>query len=83
MNNGVFWVVTPCSSCLTRGTRRNNPEDTIIQMLTCLRNRPVCIIPAVHNFVPTLRYCTTDGDALTNKRQHQNIGQSAETSFCL
>jgi hypothetical protein len=24
LKNGVFWVVTPC------GTRRNNPEDTIL-----------------------------------------------------
>jgi hypothetical protein len=26
MKNGVFWVV------LTRATRRNNPEDTILHM---------------------------------------------------
>jgi hypothetical protein len=26
MKNGVFWVVTP-----SRATRRNNPEDTILQ----------------------------------------------------
>jgi hypothetical protein len=40
MKNGVFWVVTPCGSCqnrrfggmsvLTRTTRRNIPEDTIL-----------------------------------------------------
>jgi hypothetical protein len=40
MKNGVFWVVTPCGSCknrrfggtsaLTRATRRNKPEDTIL-----------------------------------------------------
>jgi hypothetical protein len=35
MKNGVFWVVTPCGSSettvLTRATRRNNPEDTILR----------------------------------------------------
>jgi hypothetical protein len=33
MKNSVFWVVTPCGSCrvLTRATRRNNPEETILQ----------------------------------------------------
>jgi hypothetical protein len=32
LKNGVFWVVTPCGSLtvLTRATRRNNPEDTIL-----------------------------------------------------
>jgi hypothetical protein len=31
MENGVFWVVTPCGSCKNqRATRRNNPEDTIL-----------------------------------------------------
>jgi hypothetical protein len=30
MKNGVFWVVT---SVLTRATRRNNPEDTILHLL--------------------------------------------------
>jgi hypothetical protein len=40
MNNGVFWDVTPCGACkyrrfggktyLTRATRRNIPEDTIL-----------------------------------------------------
>jgi hypothetical protein len=40
MKNGVFWYVTPCSSCknrrfggtsvLTRATRRNSPEDAIL-----------------------------------------------------
>jgi hypothetical protein len=40
LKNGVFWVVTPCGSCknrrsggtsvLTRATRRNNPENTIL-----------------------------------------------------
>jgi hypothetical protein len=32
VKNGVFWVVMPCSSCmvLTRATRRNNAEDTIL-----------------------------------------------------
>jgi hypothetical protein len=35
MKNGVFWVVTPCGSCknLTRATRRNIPEDTILQRI--------------------------------------------------
>jgi hypothetical protein len=45
MKNGVFWAVTPCGSCkmmeapgssetsvLTRATRRNNPEDTILNV---------------------------------------------------
>jgi hypothetical protein len=31
MKNGVFWVVTPC------GSRRNNPEDTILRYLLGLR----------------------------------------------
>jgi hypothetical protein len=31
MKNGVFWVVTPCG--LTRATRRNNPEDTILNSI--------------------------------------------------
>jgi hypothetical protein len=47
VKNGVFWVVTPCAlertdvseepgasetSVLTRATRRNNPEDTILNI---------------------------------------------------
>jgi hypothetical protein len=34
MKNGVFWNVTPCGSCknLTRATRRNIPEDTILDI---------------------------------------------------
>jgi hypothetical protein len=51
LKNGVFWAVTPCGSCvLTRATRRNNPEDTILHshrrenlksyiLLSCLPNK--------------------------------------------
>jgi hypothetical protein len=33
MKNGVFWV-------LTRATRRNNPEDTILNVYRFLARRP-------------------------------------------
>jgi hypothetical protein len=46
MKNGVFSDVTPCGSCknrrfggtsvLTRATRRNIPEETILRASTCM-----------------------------------------------
>jgi hypothetical protein len=38
MKNSVFWDVTPCGDCknlLNRVTRRNIPEDGILQVLNC------------------------------------------------
>jgi hypothetical protein len=40
MKNGVFWDVTPCK-VLTRATRRNIPEDTILHRTNVVPSSPI------------------------------------------